>query len=481
MVNSNDAAKLLGANSINFLSDDDYTFASGTGTWSATNASFTSERNRQIRDKYATLRIQPLSTGSPYTEVEITHQQVLVPSAFVGDKMVGTVFVYPYAPMLAAVRINSTVPSNTSVNYINCPALKWTLIRSEELDVPSELLNQQYRMTVLFKSSGGFQHFHMGHPVLTNSYGFTQNRFLRETMMFMPLVLTEIDSQQVGPQFPMYRFMDVGLAYADPGYRQSINFKYRDISQGFKETDDSTKSTLVDPDVVESKYIPWLGQFVGVRLPQLAGVGTAWGNLPNTWEGMMEDIDPVADITYDISSVTRDGAGVVTATLTASPTGVSIGDTVSVRNTSQLNGQFVLTDVNTGTNTVEWAQAGSSVTETIGSITLVDTSWGEIEQFNTTDTEFIERRRGIIAGARVGHNSGTYGALEESAKVLLSGTKSVEISIEPVAFPWTIFVKTLTSETPSGITGEPAPLVVAELNNSRPMGFVIVHECVDSL
>lgn len=481
MTTSTEAVEALNAHSINFLLEEDYLFTSTAGTWVATNASLAVERTRIFRDSYQTLRIQPLSVSAPYTEVQITHQAPIIGSDYANDKMVGSAFIYPYAPLQVAIRINSSIPTQTDIVYVNCPALTWTLVRSAELEVPSNITNQNYYMTILFKSSGGLQHFHVGHPVLTNSYGFTQNRFLRETMMFMPQVLTEIDSQQTEPTFPMYRFMDVGLVYADSGYRQSIDFRYRDISEGYDETDDTTKSTLVDPDVAESEYLPWLAQFVGIQLPRIVGGSTPWGNLPPTWEQIMEDIDPVADVTYNISSVTRDGAGTVTALLTTSPAGLQVGYVVSVRDTVGLDGQFELIDVDLGTNTVQWSQEGSSTTETVGNITLVDTSWLEIEAYNTADSNFLPKRRALVNEARTGHRAGTLGALENAAKVNLTGTKAVNIIVEPIESPWIIYVQTLTSETPSGVTGQPATPIVIELNKVRPMGFTVIHECVASL
>lgn len=480
MTTSTQAITLLGATSVNFLTNDDYLFEASEGTWTGTNASLTVERTRLFKT-YQSLRVQPLALGSPSTSVQLDHQAQVVGSEYVDDAIVATVFVYAYAPINVAIRVNSNVPSETTYAFTSVPSLTWTLIRSEPLAVPSNVLNKTYSMTIFFESFGGLQHFHIAHPALTNYYGFTQNQFLRETTLYMPRVLNEIDSEQSRPSFPMNRMMDIGLAYAGRGALQAERFRYRDISQGYKDADDSTKSTLVDPDVAEARYLPWLAQFVGMRLPLIVGGSTPWGNLPETWEQVMEDIDPVADVTYSISSISRDGSGVVAATLTASPTDLAIGDTVSVRDTALLDGQFVLTDVDTGSNTIEWAEDGSATSDSTGSVTLVDTSWAEIESFNTSDSDFVPRRRALINQARIGHRAGTTGALEDAAKVNLSGTKTVNIIIEPELYPWTITVQTLTSETPNGIVGESAIDVQTELNKVRPMGYQIVHECVDSL
>lgn len=105
--------------------------------------------------------------------------------------------------------------------------------------------------------------------------------------------------------------------------------------------------------------------------------------------------------------------------------------------------------------------------------------WSEIETYDITDANFVSSRRDLITTARTGFNAGTTNAIKSAVQVLLTGTKSV--TVVPSTTDWTINVRTLTSETPNGVTGSPEALVVSEANTVRPAGFVIDHQCVTSL
>ena len=479
MATSREATEALGGKITNLLDEDDVLFQSLTGAWTATNGTLSAERTLVFRSQYQTLKVTPSVVGSPTTDVSLTHTPITVGSSFLNDYICGVINIYTLNRAEVAVTVSSNEPSTTSTTYIEVPAETWVVVRSPDLAVPA-VLNKAFSMTIDVKLYGTPTHFHIAHPVLVNSYGFTDNQFLRESIIYMPQFLLAVDSEQTDPSFPMSRMMDIGLTYANVGFEQSINFPYRDTAGGYVESDDSTKSTLVDPDSAEPRFLPWLAQFVGIQLESVIAGSTPWGNLPSTWENLMEDIDPAADISFNISSVTRDGSGVVTATLTTSPTTLSIGDTVSVRDTVGLDGQFVLTDVNTGTNTVEWAQDGSATTETVGNITVVDSSWIEIEAFNRTDSSFVESRRFLVSSARTGINSGSKQSLEDAISFLLSGTQAIRVFSDPIGSPWQIFVETLTSETPGGQTGVESDILIVELQKVRPMGFLVSHECVAS-
>jgi hypothetical protein len=121
-------------------------------------------------------------------------------------------------------------------------------------------------------------------------------------------------------------------------------------------------------------------------------------------------------------------------------------------------------------------------------VSLIDTDdanitadWFEIEAYNTSDFNFIQGRRDQITTARTGHNAGTKTAIIDSAETVLTGTKSVNYVVDPIANPWTITLETLTSETPGGINDTESETVINAVENSRPMGFTIQHFCRSSL
>jgi len=481
MATSREALEDLDAPYTNFLGDEDYLFQPGTGSWSGTNASLTTESTRLYKGTYRALKIQALTAGSPNTDFSVTHDAFVVGPEFINDSINATVNIFCTTPIEVAIRVQNSSPASITSAYYEVPASTWTVIRSDTLVVPTDVTNQTFRATILFRSLSGAVSVLMSHPVVKNAFGFTDNLFLRETIAQMPRFFIDADSEQENPQYPMSRFMDVGLVYAGRAFGQALDFRYRDTSEGYDDDDNETKSTLVDIDAVDPEYMPWLAQFVGIKLERLTAGTTPWGNLPPTWEGIHEDIDPAPDITYTISSITRDGSGNVSAVVTASPTEFSIGETVTVEGASTFNGQFELTNVDTGTNTLEWSQDGASASGSVGTVTFVDSDWLEIEAYDVTDANYIPTRRQLVEDRRTGHDAGTCKSLRDGIRYLLSDTQTIDTFADPIQFPWQIFVKTLTAETPGGVTGSESPLLMTELRKVRPMGFIVYHECVDSL
>lgn len=103
-------------------------------------------------------------------------------------------------------------------------------------------------------------------------------------------------------------------------------------------------------------------------------------------------------------------------------------------------------------------------------------TWEEIETYDTSDANFVAGRREQIQTARFGHNAGTRDAIIASAQKVLSGTKTVELVIDPISAPWTIDIQTLTAETPGGASNYQALLDAVE--KSRPVGFVFTHTAI---
>lgn len=463
------------------LDSEEYRFiqgleTTGYGTWVATNANLAPEKTFRFRDEYNTLKIAPVSEAVPpatLTEFSITHSPKAVPRGYEGDFITFFAWFYTFATCFITIEVADSNGTSVTGSSVPVPANTWTLVRGGELEIFQQSQPPSYHATVNFESKGGLQHVHMAHPVLTNSYGFARDVFLRETLPYIPRFLVDTDYEQTEPKYPMLRLAELGLGYGDRGYRQALSFRYKDLSEGFNEADDSTKSTLVDPTVADPAFLPWLAQFVGVSFTNnVIGGTTAWERLPATWDALHLDIDPDADVTYNISSV-----GTGTLTTTASPTGISIGDTVSISGTTNFNGQFLVTNKVSSTLTLD--PAISATTENVGTVTLVDTSWLEIETFDTQDSNFVSTRRQLIAFPRTGHGAGTEQAISEAVKVILTGTKTISIVTDPVEAPWTIFIRTLVSETPNGVIGTSSQTVIDEANSVKPMGFKIEHECVD--
>lgn len=456
-----------------FLSSPETT---GYGTWSPTNASLVPEETFRFRQAYTVLRVQPLVAGNGTggsTEFSIEHEPKIVSQSLVGDKLALHVFVYPQTEMQVSLTLEDSNSVVAQSEYVTIPPQTWTLIKSAELAVTEQTQILRCTSSIHFRSNSSLNHLHVAHPILTNVYGFTENLFLRECLAFTPRFLIETDEAQENPKFPMFRFMDLGTAYADRAYRQIEDFRYRDISMGYDANDSSTWSKLVNVEVAEPDYLPWLGQFVGVTRKGARAGATPWGNLPTTWLEMHTSIDPDPELTFSISSIDSSGA-----TLTATPTGLSIDDTVSISGTTNFNGQFRVSFISGSDITLD--PAISAPAESTGTVTVVDSSWQEIESFDTQDSNFVAAQRTLIRTARTGHNAGTKQAIVDTLDEFLLGEQQYVYLVDHINEPWTIRIRTLTSETPSGVNGQPSIVLLDQLEPVRPMGFQIIHTCVDA-
>ena len=85
-------------------------------------------------------------------------------------------------------------------------------------------------------------------------------------MVSMPEVFRLIDLEQEGDlALPFMRLMDIFTTGLDIGWQGLGQYRYLDIEEGFKDGDDTTKSTLVNPDVADFATLVWLCKFTGTR------------------------------------------------------------------------------------------------------------------------------------------------------------------------------------------------------------------------
>lgn len=452
---SRNALSELQGSLTNILSVDEQYFSTGIGSWSATNANIFQEVGFRFKDIYHTLRVVPQSSSSVALQVEpkqisnslATDFITFYCGAYCTKRTQFDIFIYEYPSnitftLIGSVQKIANLPAtgntlsdayfvdednglyiwisgspspywerigNKGSKTVVANALTWTIIRGPEVEVASRSSQTTVVLQITASAHQG-AHFHIGHPTLTNTYHLLDNLFLRQCMTYMPEVLIETDRNQTSPDFPMLRIMDIGTLYANRGLNQYINFQYKDIAAGYKESDSATKSTLVNPDVAPLNYLPWLAQIVGVRITQVGSGTTPWGNLPGTWETLSQAVDDA-------------------------PTGDD--DDIA--------------------------------------------EWQEIETFDIADSNFAGNAREQIKTAQTGLNAGLTKSLEVVLIENLRGDKEYKIYSDPVTYPWTIIVRTLVSETPGGQEGQPSESLILKLNKSKPLGFVIDHQCVTAL
>lgn len=448
------ASLALNGTITNFLSLDEQYFETSIGTWTATNASILRNVGFRFKETYHTLEVNPYSSQSIALSVEAKQ----IPTTLNTDYITFYSFVYctkrtQFEILLYETASSTTinlqgrlnepeelptlgnqeghayivdsesniyrwytplgedpywsVVGTTAVETVTANALTWSVIRGPKLNIPPRPQTTTLRMVITADSHAGAK-FYIGHPSLVNTLHLVDNVFLRQCMTYIPEVLIEADRNQTLPDFPLLRILDIATMYANRGARQLETFRFRDIASGYKETDNSTKSTLINPDVAETSFLSWLAQIVGVRITQVGGGTTPWGNLPTTWEAFLTAVDNAGD-DDDIAE------------------------------------------------------------------------WFEIEGFNVRDANFDASARTQIKTAQTGYRAGQTSTFETVIESIINGNKEYVIYTDPVGLPWTILVRTLVSETPGGVEGEPSEALVNALNSCKPMGFVIDHRCVTAL
>lgn len=396
------ASLALNGTITNFLSVDEQYFETSIGTWTATNASLLRNVGFRLKDTYHTLEVVPQSTG-PVTLAVETKQ---IPASFSTDYLTFYAFVYCTKRTQFEIQITDSANGNQTETVI-ANALTWTVIRGPKLQVPESALATTATLQVIASSHAGAK-FYIAHPSLVNTLHLVDNGFLRQCMTYIPEVLIEADRNQTLPDFPLLRILDIATMYANRGVGQLETFRYRDIAAGYKESDNSTKSRLINADVAETGFLAWLAQVVGVRITQVGGGTTPWGNLPTTWEAFLTAVDNAGD-DDDIAE------------------------------------------------------------------------WFEIEGFNVRDANFDASARTQIKTAQTGYRAGQTSTFKTVIESIINGNKEYEIYTDPVGLPWTILIRTLVSETPGGVEGQPSETLVNALNSCKPMGFVIDHRCVTAL
>lgn len=461
------AVQKLNSTIYNFLSTDEQYFETSIGNWAAVGASIQKNIAFRLKDTYHTLEVLPdsssdvtlflgstsggsvsvdrrpvptnLSTDSltfymfarcdkrTQFDITLTNSRIQLPiiitgtlqsvddlplSGESGDTYLIETEIYQWVRNDAILgRAVWDIIGTQKTESVVVNALTWTVVRGPELQVPQTATSTTIQVEITAKSHQGDK-FYIGHPSLVNTLHLVDNLFVRLCMSYMPEVLLETDRNQTLPDYPMLRIMDLGTLYANRGVNQLYSFRYNDIESGFKESDPSTRSKLVDPDVADLDYLNWLAQIVGVRLTQVGAGSTPWGNLPDTWQTFYDQVDRPAE------------------------------------------------------------------TEDEGEPDDEDAEWFEIESFNTADANFSDNRRTQIKNAQTGYRSGISDSLEIALLEVLRGDKQYKMYRDPIGSPWTIIIRTLDSETPGGVVGSSSETLLLTLNKSRPMGFVIDHECV---
>jgi len=381
---------------------------------------------------------------------------------------------------MVVARDKGAAPLSTSRTVV-APADRWTVLRSEPLFLPLDVVPYYITPTITFSNHQGAT-LYLYLPNIYPEYGFRRNTFLRETIQYMPDFLIRQDKAQTYPTYPLLRLMDVGSGYAALGFEQYKEFRFRDAEAGYRG-DAATSSHFINPDYAHEEYLPWLASATGNVLTGDSPTTTPWENFPTAWQDWLTEIDAGTPTQMSISSISNDGSGTVTVTTSSSLAGWLIaGVVVDIGGTTDYNGQFEVLSVSGGTNSFTYfdSSTNASSSESSGTVDQVDNSWLEIEGYDLVVANVQLFWRWQIRTRYNAMLSGTNEALEETIKFFLTNTKSVRITPN-YSGPFTIHVETLTAETRSGTTGTASDYILEAIELARPVGVLVTHECVASL
>lgn len=462
--------------SVNLIDEDSATFFRGKGSWTVGNGTVFIERNEVISPKFATLRVTPTQSNLPVT---FAYQNVFIDKAFSQDSVQFHCRVKTLIGSITRVTLtnsnNDEVEEDTGTGFN-----RWGICRSPKFIIPDVGQNIFVNINVqVFEHGGNDVYFTI--PFLCISGNVLRDPFVMESLLNLPTIIRESDvsheSDHGLPDFPLTRFIELPGNFAGDVTDDYYAYEYISLPDGKNINDPLTLSEFIEPIVARPKFIPWLAQFVGVVLDNPTTGKTPWENIPSTWQPIEQEIDPALNPVYTPTDVTR-LSNVVTATIGSHSitTGQWITLSGSYTSGNSFNGSFQVTST-TGTS-VSWSQTGANESVSIyGTLTLLDTEWQELENFNPSLDGLLDYLRWQVKYAYNGLNAGTYSAVVNATKRVLTGDKVVTIIYAWEGDPWQVLVRTKTSETPDGVNGVESFLVSENIRKVKPAGYKVIHEC----
>jgi hypothetical protein len=354
---------------VNKLPDADYMFASSPGSWAVSAGSATISVDAEeipYSGGQNSLRIVPANTS----DFTVVFDDVTTDLDDRRDDIMFHALFKSNSPFRVQIDISSSGLTDVS-RTVSVPAGRWVTVRSLGIDIPdTEGQNFDLSFSLTFSDHSSSTPIYLAYPTVMPDFAFMDNLFVRESIPLLPEVLVVKDSEQTFPSFPMSRLADVGATYSGLAFEQFLHFRYRDLASGKNVNDQETLSGLVDVDVSDGDYLPWLSQFVGVNLTGAKSGTTPWDNLVGTsdtalttWADLMAEADTDGFDSIDLTDIDRVAGGDVTATVASgdwpSPA-PEVGDTVIIAGTTSFDGQYEINSVSAGTyevvfnDGVEW-------------------------------------------------------------------------------------------------------------------------------
>lgn len=467
---------------VNLLADNDWQFLpDNPGAWSISGGTVAIDTAQVILADYHSIAITPSSSAA----VSATLTGIPISTAYANETIQFHCRVKCDFAVDVTIQLthNQTLPAGyDDTRETQTAATRWIICRSNKLPIPDigSVVTASLTITVENHQS---EIVYINLPFLMGTFDVGESKFALSTYTQLPsfITQTEIDAaaEDLLPDYPIMRMLEAGLSYAEQGFDKYYAFERPDEEDAGNLNYTVTPSELVDPDGVDRPTAEWLSQFLGFTLDDPRLGSTPWAGLPSTWSSVLTDIDTTG---LDAAPLTLDrSSDEVTATF-AENHGLIVGDIVTVSGVtpSSFDGTFEIAYVDSVTQ-VRWAQVGSNVANASvtvkGNVSLIDTSWDELEDYNPDFFDFSGYVEWQVANAYHGYAAGTKKALVEAAKLNITGDQIVTVVNGYDDNPWNILVKTKTSETPDGVDDTENQTVLIALNRVKPAGFKVYHLC----
>jgi hypothetical protein len=182
--------------------------------------------------------------------------------------VVSTTLVHDDEPLTTTV--TTTVNLLESAAAVNAPGVlspQWFIFRTNPIIIGQPQGVPSVSIEILFSPSQTEEPFYVTFPALYPAYEFAANNIaVNAIASIMPEVMIETDQYaEVSPDVPLLRVIDVATLGLGDSMELTRSFAYLDIEEGFDDSDNETKSALVNHDVADFETMIWLCKFNGTR------------------------------------------------------------------------------------------------------------------------------------------------------------------------------------------------------------------------
>lgn len=162
----------------------------------------------------------------------------------------------------------TTLIVNSSTSVVNAEGVQspqWNILRTNPLLLTVESGVPAVSVSLEFIPSELEENILFTLPLLYPQFeAITSNRAAQKILALTPEIFVEEDLSFTGsPDIPFMRFVDILSHTLDDTLSDVRGFAYLDVLEGFLESNDTTKSTLVNTSVASFESLVWLCKFSG--------------------------------------------------------------------------------------------------------------------------------------------------------------------------------------------------------------------------